>query len=68
MEAFVNTFFYIFVGYLRFLVAFKRFLLKNAIKEKNFDQKSYIAITVTSGQYGKPSTAVIKKNKTILKS
>ena len=46
MEAFVNSFFNIFVIYLRFLVAFNRFLIKNAIKEQHFDQKSHIVVTL----------------------
>ena len=46
IEAFVNSFFNIFVIYLRFLVAFNRFLIKTAIKEQHFDQKSHIAVTL----------------------
>ena len=46
MEAFVNSFFNIFVDYLLFLVAFNRFLIKNAIKEQHFDQKSHIVVTL----------------------
>ena len=60
MEAFVNSFFYIFVDYLLFSVAFNRFLIKNAIKEQHFDQKSHIVVTLLLPG-GKHSTAVIKK-------